>query len=571
MYTALLKFNFILSSCGIGLSRILKYFTLNIFVSIVELTSVLILGKIVSLILRNDSYLTNNFSPSQIYAYTLIILIFFILRSYFLIFASDKIVNFGMEVNSTLKLKLSRIYFNQPYSEYSKIDKSRYIHRVSTWANQFGIQVFLSILRMSGIILVSLSIIGYLLFSNWQSLFLLILITGVFVFGYMLLVRQRIDNYGVSLNSSDELLNSAIYDLFDGYKQIRTSKRSSFFLNRIYLNATKFSRIYSQFQKYHSIPRNLVDLLIFLFITANFLYFYIFLNSLDGLIDVFASFGVASIRLIPLLSQFTGLSMELRLNSHIIDEITTALKIENRNISNVNLSTTNNSCDNDLLIYTNNLTFIHQNSAEPLIKNVNLSIRKGDKVLIIGKSGSGKTTLIDLFLGILEPTFGNIIFSEKYLDELYYIPQSPFIYTGTIAENISLNEGDENINYLKINSLIHELNLNGLPINNLSLANSVLLNRGEQISGGQKQRISIARALYSNKSILLMDEPTSALDSDLDTVVMDLLLNNPSLTVIIISHKPNHIELFNKIYEVKNQAILPFVKTKKLNSFKTDL
>jgi len=179
----------------------------------------------------------------------------------------------------------------------------------------------------------------------------------------------------------------------------------------------------------------------------------------------------------------------------------------------------------------------------PALKNINLTIKKGEKVLIVGESGSEKSTLLSLlykkftgYEGLIKIDGTDI---RKIPDAAYFklvsvVHQSPFIFDDTIKNNIALY--NEDISDERIKEACKKAGLQRF-IESLPLGLETRIGEGaSKISGGEKQRIAIARALVKDSPILLMDEATSALDRETGTEIENTVLSQKDLTCIIISH-----------------------------------
>lgn len=177
------------------------------------------------------------------------------------------------------------------------------------------------------------------------------------------------------------------------------------------------------------------------------------------------------------------------------------------------------------------------------LKNINLSVKKGEKVLIVGESGSGKSTLLSLlykkftgYEGLIKIDGTDI---RKIPDAAYFklvsvVHQSPFIFDDTIKNNITLY--NEDISDERIKEACKKAGLQRF-IESLPLGLKTRIGEGaSKISGGEKQRIAIARALVKDSPILLMDEATSALDKETSAEIENTVLSQRELTCIIISH-----------------------------------
>lgn len=175
-----------------------------------------------------------------------------------------------------------------------------------------------------------------------------------------------------------------------------------------------------------------------------------------------------------------------------------------------------------------------------VIQNFNLSIEKGDKILITGRSGCGKSSILKLLLGFVKPIKGQIFFKEEVINssnvwelrkETSYVSQDMDIGGGSIKDylkSIFDLKANKDLNVSE-NKLIDTLNYFNL--------NKAILNKNiEELSGGEKQRLIIVISILLDRRIVLLDEITSALDEDIKKVVIDYFLNKEDKTSIIIAH-----------------------------------
>ncbi len=193
------------------------------------------------------------------------------------------------------------------------------------------------------------------------------------------------------------------------------------------------------------------------------------------------------------------------------------------------------------------------------MENISLTFKKGGKYALTGPSGCGKSTLLKLILGWLPGYDGSITFDgsdacgytpEQLGKQMSYIEQNVFLFNTTIRDNITLGEdfSDEQIEKaLRASALSSDLA--EMPQG----LDTPVGENGSNLSGGQKQRVAIARALIHDRSILLVDEGTSALDQKNAGIVEDSLLDNPDLTLILVSHhlSPERKARFTGVYNLQ--------------------
>ncbi len=212
-------------------------------------------------------------------------------------------------------------------------------------------------------------------------------------------------------------------------------------------------------------------------------------------------------------------------------------------------------------IVIENVDFTYKN--KKIFQQLNLTVTKGENIVIYGESGIGKSTLLKLILGIIKNDSGNIYFKLKdgtkqpinvdTRNMFSYVPQGKLILSGTIRENITfvnptISEDDlaKAIEVSCCKSFIHQLE-NGLD--------TKIGERGKGLSEGQLQRIAIARAIASNAPILILDEITSSLDSRTEEEVIHHIKNLKNITCIIVTHRNSVAKLCDKEYIVEDKNI----------------
>lgn len=209
------------------------------------------------------------------------------------------------------------------------------------------------------------------------------------------------------------------------------------------------------------------------------------------------------------------------------------------------------------------ICFSYSNDSSTLIlHNVNLDIRKGQSVGLIGESGSGKTTLANLILGLISPSSGNLVVDDQLIDEnnllgwrslLGYVPQEVYLMDDTLMRNVAFGLNDEEIDEGRVVEVLQMARLENFLENNTDGLQMMLGERGVRISGGQKQRVGIARALYHDPEILVFDESTSSLDSMTEKEILQTLQPlKGRKTFIIIAHRETALKGCDVIYRIED-------------------
>ncbi|PUE66138.1 ABC transporter ATP-binding protein [Arcobacter caeni] len=198
----------------------------------------------------------------------------------------------------------------------------------------------------------------------------------------------------------------------------------------------------------------------------------------------------------------------------------------------------------------------HYYNKDLALENINLEIKSGEFIAIIGESGSGKSTLLSVLSTLLKPSSGDIIYENINYNDIKNIDDFRKNNIGFIFQFHYL------INYLSVKENINLANEKASKDEIFDLLKLLgienLINKyPNEISGGQRQRVAIARALINNPKIIFADEPTGNLDSKNSLNVFELFKTfaNTGTTIIVATHDKNLAQLANKIYEVKDGKI----------------
>ena len=221
----------------------------------------------------------------------------------------------------------------------------------------------------------------------------------------------------------------------------------------------------------------------------------------------------------------------------------------------------------DSIILKNINYFYLNNSKKNVLDNINIEIKANQTIGIVGKSGSGKSTLVDILMGLLIPTSGEILIDGKVLNSknilswrklIGYIPQKVRLKNDNISSNIAFELNYKKINRSKVDNASKMSSIDDLVFFEKNNHSTLTVGEdGKKLSGGQIQRIGIARALYNEPSILIMDEGTSALDNNNKLKIMNSIYNfKNKKTIILISHELSLLDKCDQIIIMEKGMII---------------
>ncbi len=212
-----------------------------------------------------------------------------------------------------------------------------------------------------------------------------------------------------------------------------------------------------------------------------------------------------------------------------------------------------------------NISFQYKNNHKLVLDSIDIEIKKGTKIGLVGETGAGKSTFLDILMGLLIPTNGSITIDNEEVNPnnvqrlhalVSHVPQNIFLADATIAENIAFGLEEDKIDYDLVQKVADQSLISKFLDERQDGLNLIVGERGIKLSGGQRQRIGIARALYKKAGLVIFDEATSSLDEQTENEVMNTIYNlSDDLTMILVAHRISTLKECDQIYEIKDGRI----------------
>ncbi|MGD1867402.1 MAG: ABC transporter ATP-binding protein [Phormidesmis sp.] len=552
-----------------------------VFVSVLEALGIGLIGPFLSIVsdpsIVNDKPALNSLvsffgleSDRQIIlASAVVVLSMFCFKSLAYFLCKVYIYRFSYRQKQELEARLVHTYLNISYLFHLDRNSATLIKNLAFESIQFTMNCLIPLLEIVSNTLVVILLLGLLAITDFS---LVLMVLGVLLPVFLIFARvsRRIRGWGRIKSTAQGGMIRSINHGLGGLKETKVLGCEAYFERDLLTYSKQFSEASTLVDGLQLMPKVAIETVLVVFLILFVLVSQLVLGrSLEELTAVMGVFAVASIRMIPASSQILNAVGRMRAMSYALDMLYKDLKeIEAYGVPTAQLMPVSDgrlaqqaASKFDKSVSLQDVTFYYPNTDEPAIENISLDIRKGESIALVGKSGSGKTTLVDIILGLLNPSSGDILVDGQsvysdlraWQNLLGYIPQSIFLTDETIAQNIAFGIPKDEIDYDRVTIAVKAAQLEDLIEQLPEGLETMVGERGMRISGGQRQRVGIARALYYGREILVLDEATSALDSETEKLVSDAINSLAGdKTLIIIAHRVSTIEHCDRVYRLES-------------------
>ena len=491
--------------------------------------------------------------------YSIIGIYFF--KTIFMYYLTWVQANFSAELSAKTSSKLYSGYLNQTYSFHLLRNSSELIRNIIGEVHEFSEMLkslFVLIIEITA--LFGIAII--LLFKEPLGTTLIFIVLGLSTFLLQKFSKNKLLKWGEERQYHDGLMKKKINHGLLGIKDIKLKGVESIFLKEFDFH--NFLRVGVTSKQYALtfFPRLYLEFIAVLGLVG-FIIFQLYLNTpVNSLLPIIALFMAGAFRMIPSANRIIGSMQFIRYSKPVIDIVYNEL-IENSKFRTTIIEN-NEKINFKYKLELKNINYRYSETDSNVLKNINLTIKKGEVIGFIGTSGSGKSTLIDIILGLLKPESGSIYLDDIEITEIMkpwqkligYVPQSIFLSDDNIKNNIAFGILNQAIQNTAIQNAIIDAQLNDF-INILPDGMETQVGeQGVRLSGGQRQRIGLARALYNNPEILILDEATSALDNITENSVMETVLKlRGEKTILLVAHRLTTLRFCDRVYKIENGIV----------------
>ncbi|QWD91095.1 ATP-binding cassette domain-containing protein [Polynucleobacter sp. MWH-Braz-FAM2G] len=547
----------------------------SVFIGLIDAVSVALFGPFIASMISPDLIKTRvwyqwtaNFigmsDESPVFTMVVILIGVFVIKLAGATLLLRNIFNFCSRLDRRLRHQLLDRYFAIDLSNLAESSSANIVQVVHGYTSQFSYGLVGAQLRSFTEVLIGFAILLYLLYLNPLALLMLVLLVSCLIIVYDRILKKRIHDFGEESSRLGEVLIHSVQQVAMGIREIRVYGVDKRLLGIAKDAASQASNLSARYQWFQAIPKYFIEFSLMVTVCLLVLLMQHERMPKEEMFALMGVFGVAIMRLTPAANYVLSALSQLRFIDFVVNKLAEAL-LKEPLVKQSDTEADGLSLERFESIELKSIGFRHTPHCQDLFSNIDLFIRQGDSIGLIGPSGGGKTTLAELILGLRQPTSGEVLIngvantkyrnSEKFR-HFAYIPQQLFIVRGSIIDNVSLlddgvnveNRVDIALSSAQLSEFIQQLP-HGL--------NTSCGENGAMLSGGQRQRIALARAFYHKRSVLVMDEATSALDYETEKeIIREVRALKGSVTLIVIAHRLETVKDCDRIFRVANGAVV---------------
>jgi ATP-binding cassette subfamily B protein/ATP-binding cassette subfamily C protein len=481
------------------------------------------------------------------------IIVFYFFRAIYFIFQTYCISRFSLSMYRHLSKRCFQTILSVSYRAYVQKNSAEQMRTITEETNDVS-NIVSNGMNLCSELFTIILVYTVIVILNWKMtvvITIILLITVLFLYSVLTKKNKAL---GIKRLESGRMIYRSLKETLGNIKFVKLKGNEEKILHNYDTNVKVKARSEILNTVFGLIPKGILESFGFsLLVAAVVLLIWIY-HDASRVIPIITMYALALYRILPSVHRMLQNISKIAYLQRTLDSVDECLKqpIEHEGSASVEFEQS---------IRLEDIYFKYMTGGE-IINGISLNIKKGEKVAITGESGGGKSTLVDVIIGIHKPFLGRIYIDNteitdenirSWRNKIGYIPQSIYLFDGTVADNISFgSEQDEG----KIIKALVKANIWDFLVQKDGIHTRVG-DGGIHLSGGQQQRIGIARALYDDPEILVLDEATSALDTETEQKIMDEIYNvSSNKTLIIIAHRLSTVQRCDRKILIENGKII---------------
>ena len=494
----------------------------------------------------------------------------FVLKNLFLFYQVHCQGTFVYGAQREIGVQLFQTYLKKGYLFHARTNSATLLRNLTTEINSYCGFFLMPTINLLTETLVILAILSLVFWLEPKGTLFLIFILGVLVYLFVKTTNRFVGSWGKKRIVAEEEKIKHLQQGFGGIKEIILSGKLNYFIKRFHQPNHISGLMNKREYIFQYVPKQGVEIIAICGLVGMCLFLISQGKPKDEVTHMLGLMATAGFRMIPSFSRILNNLQSIRYGWASVDALSDEFNVTLENgegLSATSIRTNIGKLDvikNEISL--SKISFAYAGDTKEVLSSLSLNIKKGETIGLSGESGSGKSTLTNVFLGLLQPSSGEIHIDDYLLNEnnvsdwqqmVGYVPQDIYLLDDTLRRNIAFGVEDSQVDDDRVLSVLKMAQLEGLVAQSKSGIDLVLGERGARLSGGQKQRIGIARALYNDPQFIILDEATSALDNKTEKEILKTLKPlQGDKTFLIIAHRQTSLDLCDKVYELRDGVLI---------------
>ncbi len=503
--------------------------------------------------------------PEQLFLFSSFIFITIVISSLFIrLFTFKYGLRFTEELGTVLSTKIFTNIIYQPYNLQIQKNSSELIYTLTKESEQIIDLLILTFKNITGLV-TFIFICAGLIFINIYIAFGCLFILAL---SYLFLTyksRKKLKKNSFIFTDANNKITKNIQESLGSIRDIVIDNNHKYYLKNYRNLQKKLRSSITEVKFIANAPSYFLESFGLITLTILGISIILLFGASTNATSILGTISVGLIKLLRAAQQIYFTFSSIKSRNNTISSVLSYLKQEVDSSSYVRET---KELEFNSSIHLKNVDFSYDKNQPLILKNINLNLEKGKVFGFIGETGSGKSTLIDLIIGLLDPSKGEVLIDgkniindpnlrKKWFNSISHVPQDVYLCDGTFVENIALGVEKDKINREKIIKAAEIAKIRNFIDSSSNGFNTFVGERGIKLSGGQKQRIALARAIYKKSKILVLDEATSALDNKTEKEIINSINSlRENITIIMIAHRLSSLSVCNKIFELKKGEII---------------
>lgn len=461
-----------------------------------------------------------------------------------------------------LSIEVYRRTLYQPYQVHTERNSSEVISGITGKVNAASSMLFTMLMFISSIILL-ISIVSTLIVINPIVAITSSLVFGIFYGAISFVSRKRLHKNSHRIAFEQTQVLKALNEGLGGIRDVLLNNTQNVYCDIYKRSDYPFRQAVGNNQFISSSPRFAMEAIGIALIAILAYVLSLQPGGIAKEIPILGALALGAQRLLPSLQQiYSSWSSIIGNQASLVD----ALALLEQPIARDFLAPVPKPIILKKTIQFKDVKFRYSDDTSWVLHNLNFSIPKGARIGIVGTTGSGKSTTMDLLLGLLSPSDGELLVdgepvsgsrTRSWQQTIAHVPQAIYLSDATMAENIAFGIPFDDIDMELVKASARQAQVDKFIERQPDGYNARVGERGVRISGGQRQRIGIARAFYKQASVLVFDEATSALDNATEQSVMEAIDQlDRDLTIILIAHRLTTVQNCDSIIELGDGRVV---------------